>query len=209
LLAETPDEDASEAASTEPEEVTPPELEPEPEAPVEIVEVEEVTPWDTGELRDDEHKDTAELEERKEEKTETPQPAPEPQPMPEPEPEVAQETKEKPKVAAPEPESDTSDLLASEGIYYRIQISAAHKVVDAKYFEERHKFTGPFFVEHHQGWIKYTTGKFDVYRAARDQRDNLRNGQHKFPGPFVTAYNEYERITVQEALMISNQKWVP
>lgn len=99
-----------------------------------------------------------------------------------------------------------SDPVTS--IAYRVQITAANKVVDTEYFREMHQYSGSFDIEHHQGWIKYTTGGFAVYRAARDYRDELMRS-YDFPGPFVTAYNEGERITVQEALMIANQKWVP
>ena len=61
-------------------------------------------------------------------------------------------------------------------------------------------------IENHESWIKYTTGNFTVYKEARDKRNNV-NDNFNFDGPFVTAYNNGERITVQEALMISRQKW--
>jgi hypothetical protein len=95
-----------------------------------------------------------------------------------------------------------------KSINYRVQITAGHKVVDSAYFKERHKFNGEFVIENHQGWVKYTTGKSENYRGARDQRNELASN-YNFPGPFVVAYNDGERITVQEALMISNQKWLP
>lgn len=93
-------------------------------------------------------------------------------------------------------------------ITYRVQIIAASKLVDAQYFKKQHRFEEEYFVENHEGWVKYTTGRFDAYRAARDHR-NVLTARYNFPGPFVTAYNDGARITVQEALMISNQKWVP
>ena len=63
-----------------------------------------------------------------------------------------------------------------------------------------------FDIENHEGWVKYTTGEFNEYKTARNKREAL--FKHKFPGPFVTAYNNGERITVQEALMTSKQDWV-
>ena len=63
-------------------------------------------------------------------------------------------------------------------------------------------------IERHEGWIKYVTGKHSDYRSAHDQRDGFVRAGHNFRGPFVTAYNNGDRITVQEALMITHQKWV-
>jgi hypothetical protein len=71
-----------------------------------------------------------------------------------------------------------------------------------------HRYSGDFSIERHQGWIKYVTGSFGTYRDARDRRVSLVDAGHKFPGPFVTAYQDGTRITVQEALAISGQQWV-
>jgi len=60
----------------------------------------------------------------------------------------------------------------------------------------------------HDGWHKFTVGAFDVYGDARNHREDVK-GENKITGPFVTAYNTGNRITVQEALMISKQQWVP
>ena len=57
------------------------------------------------------------------------------------------------------------------------------------------------------GWIKYTVGNHSEYKKARDSRNELNN--HEFPGPFVSAYNYGERISVQEALILSKQSWIP
>lgn len=101
----------------------------------------------------------------------------------------------------------TTTPAPETGITYKVQITAAHREVGKPYFMERHNFHGDFSIEHHEGWIKYVTGSFDRYRSARDQRQAYVDAQYNFPGPFVTAYNNGERITVQEALMVSKQQW--
>lgn len=116
---------------------------------------------------------------------------------PEPEPVTAQTTKPRPTSRIPAPET---------GITYKVQITAAHREVGSPYFQKRHRYGGDFTIEHHQGWIKYVTGRYDAYAGARSQRDRFIADGHNFPGPFVTAYNNGERITVQEALMLSNQR---
>jgi hypothetical protein len=109
----------------------------------------------------------------------------------------------------PDPQKVTPGIPTPEtGITYKVQISAAHREVGRAYFQERHRYSGDFGIERHEGWIKYTTGRFGQYREARDQRVAFISAGHAFPGPFVTAYNNGDRITVQEALMISNQRWV-
>jgi hypothetical protein len=47
----------------------------------------------------------------------------------------------------------------------------------------------------------------NTYQLARNKREELKQNE-LIKGPFVTAYNSGARITVQEALMIANQKWV-
>jgi hypothetical protein len=113
----------------------------------------------------------------------------------------------KPKTTTP-PARSTSIPAPERGITYKVQITAAHKEVGKAYFQARHRYSGDFSIERHQGWIKYVTGSYANYKDARDQRVNFVQAGHNFPGPFVTAYNNGERITVQEALLISNQKWV-
>lgn len=103
--------------------------------------------------------------------------------------------------------NDITDIPSpEEGVGYRVQIAAGKNVVDEVYFEKRHKFTAPFTIENHENWVKYTTGSFVIYRDARDKRNHITDN-YNFDGPFVTAYNDGKRITVQEALMITRQKW--
>jgi hypothetical protein len=109
----------------------------------------------------------------------------------------------------PPAKTGTGRIPAPEnGVLYKVQISAGHREVGKSYFSTRHRFNGDFNLERHQGWVKYVSGKFGSYNEARDQRVAFVAAGHNFPGPFVTAYNNGDRITVQEALMLSNQKWV-
>ena len=127
---------------------------------------------------------------------------------PTPQQEVAQEkqpTKEATTTAQVTPSKITSIPTPESGITYKVQITAAHREVGREYFIQRHHYDGAFSIEHNDGWIKYVTGMFDRYRSAREQRQAYLDANHNFPGPFVTAYNNGERITVQEALMIAKQ----
>lgn len=99
------------------------------------------------------------------------------------------------------------DVSPETGITYKVQILAAHRVVNKTYFQQKHSFGERFNIENHEGWVKYTTGKFAEYKDARDSRERIRKDYGTLPGPFVTAYNNGERITVQEALLITKQQW--
>ena len=106
------------------------------------------------------------------------------------------------------PENSVTSFPDPElGITYKVQIAAAHRTVGKSYFIGRHGFMEQFNIENDEGWVKYTTGKHQVYKNARDARDRIRTNYPTFKGPFVTAYSDGDRITVQEALMISNQQW--
>ena len=93
-----------------------------------------------------------------------------------------------------------------EGIAYRVQIAAGPNEVGKAHLKRAHRFTEPFNIEQHKGLYKYTTGSWPIYKQCRDDRERIR-ARYNFRGPFVTAYNDGVRITVQEALMITNQRW--
>jgi hypothetical protein len=111
--------------------------------------------------------------------------------------------------AQPERSERTSSIPnPDKGIVFKVQIAAGPNTVDKSYFTSRHSFAENFQIENHDGWVKYTTGSHSSYNDARGNRERIKE-RYNFDGPFVTAYNSGERITVQEALMIANQQWIP
>lgn len=93
------------------------------------------------------------------------------------------------------------------GIFYSVQICALRKYREPKYFNSHsYNLRDAIKIESHDGWNKYTVGKFEEYKKARDYRIQIWNTTI-VKDAFVAAYNNGQRITVQEALMIANQKW--
>lgn len=118
-----------------------------------------------------------------------------------------QKIEEKPRTISKPIELDKQHMLEpEEGVYYRVQIAAGHKLVDIKRYFKRYKITEDVRTEKHEGWFKYSIGSFPQYIEARDYRIKLWNTT-AIDDAFVAAYNNGVRITVQEALMITNQKW--
>ena len=110
-------------------------------------------------------------------------------------PSIDNEPSENEVTSIPSPETNVS---------YKVQVGAGHQTVAANYFASKFNLQDNVSTENHEGWIKYLVGVFNEYKAARDKRNVVRNN---IKTAFVTAYNSGQRITVQEALMISNQKW--
>lgn len=96
----------------------------------------------------------------------------------------------------------------SANVSYRVQICATKNPVSTDYFVKNHNVQVKIYADMHEGWHKFTVGGFPVYGEARNYREAVKES-YNIKGPFVTAYNNGNRITVQEALMISKQTWVP
>ena len=103
--------------------------------------------------------------------------------------------------------STNNALTPDKGVSYRVQLMAGHNELTESWVASRYNFNGRSDTEMHEGWIKYTTGSYQEYHSARDERES-KNKVHDFPAPFVTAYYLGERITVGEALIISQQDWI-
>jgi len=107
-----------------------------------------------------------------------------------------------------EEESNSQEITSipapETGVSYKVQVGAGHQKVASTYFFTKFNLKDDVSIEMHDGWRKYLVGSFGEYKAARDKRNLVRANVKR---AFVSAYNQGNRITVQEALMISNQKW--
>jgi hypothetical protein len=102
----------------------------------------------------------------------------------------------------------TETITKTEGnVNYRVQIGAfTNSAVSANTLTKKFKVTETINSEMQGGFSKFMIGSYAEYKAARDKREIAKNN-NGIRSAFVVAYNSGKRITVQEALMISNQKW--
>jgi hypothetical protein len=107
---------------------------------------------------------------------------------------------------APEQQPVQPTSTSAVGVNYSVQIAAMQRNVPVSYYAGTYAISTPINREQVDGLNKYTTGNYSSYDAARNGREQLRG--KGVEGPFVTAYSNGRRITVQEALMITSQKWV-
>lgn len=92
-------------------------------------------------------------------------------------------------------------------ISYKVQIAAGHNAMQ-KHYKNYFQIDEPIAIESHNGWKKYTVGDFSDYGSAREKRNSLWVSNKNIEGAFVTAYLSGKRISVDEALKISEQQWI-
>lgn len=92
-------------------------------------------------------------------------------------------------------------------VNYMVQIGAfTNSGVTSSTLARKFNVTENIKSEMQGGFSKFMIGNYAEYKAARDRREGAKNNNN-IKSAFVVAYNSGKRITVQEALMISNQKW--
>jgi len=106
------------------------------------------------------------------------------------------------------PENTTATNITENragDINYRVQIGAFNNPsVTSQVLARKFGVRGNIISEMQGGLNKFMVGNHPEYRNAHDQRDQVKSS---VTSAFVVAYNGAKRITVQEALMLTNQKW--
>jgi cell division septation protein DedD len=92
-------------------------------------------------------------------------------------------------------------------INYHVQIGAFTNVkVTADKLKKKFQVSETIASEMQGGFSKFMVGTHGEYKEARDHREVMKTS-NGIKSSFVVAYNSGKRITVQEALMITSQKW--
>lgn len=111
------------------------------------------------------------------------------------------------KTTPAETNSGTNTVVArKEGnVSYVVQVGAFRNAIQSNVLSKKFNITEPIKSEMADGYSKFMVGNFGEYKEARNHRENIK--QKGCNSAFVAAYNGPKRITVQEALMITSQKW--
>ena len=116
----------------------------------------------------------------------------------------------------PQSDADAGDSQIGVGIVpasgqdvaFAVQLLANHRDLSANEWTENVGFHGQTHTIRHEGWHKHLTDNVSTYAKARAMRSDIW-ASTAATDAFVTASLEGERITVQEALLISDQTWIP
>jgi hypothetical protein len=105
--------------------------------------------------------------------------------------------------ATTDPDKTTTPLT---GVNFLVQIGAYKNAPKTDYFTNKFNIADPITTEMQGGLTKFLIGKsFTDYKSSRDYRETVKG--KGVTDAFVTAYNGGKRISVQEGLMITSQKW--
>tara|TARA_B110000003_G_scaffold70113_1_gene71520 strand:+ start:185 stop:1366 length:1182 start_codon:yes stop_codon:yes gene_type:complete len=102
----------------------------------------------------------------------------------------------------------TTDGRSCRDVRYAVQLLANHRDLSS---DELSAHLGSNISHHifrHEGWHKYMTDDVETYSDAQYLRSEMWTTTAAADA-FVTASVEGERISVQEALLLSNQTWTP
>jgi len=95
------------------------------------------------------------------------------------------------------------NTTTSQGIVYKVQVCATQSKSTSEKVSQEFNITEAIETELQDGWYKYTIGTFKRYAEAKAFRKTKSNIS---TSPFVAAYYDGKRVTVQEANMIKNQR---
>lgn len=90
-------------------------------------------------------------------------------------------------------------------VQYHVQVGAFKNAIQSDVLAKKFNISETIKSEMAEGYSKFMVGDFGEYKQARSHRENVK--QKGCNSAFVVAYNGAKRITVQEALMITSQKW--
>jgi len=90
-------------------------------------------------------------------------------------------------------------------VQYSVQVGAFRNALQSDVLSKKFNISETIKSEMAEGYNKFMIGSFNEYKQARSHREDVK--QKGCSSAFVVAYNGAKRITVQEALMITSQKW--
>lgn len=103
--------------------------------------------------------------------------------------------------------SEPKDVVTKKegNVQYSVQVGAFRNAIQSDVLSKKFNISETIKSEMAEGYNKFMIGSFNEYKQARSHREDVK--QKGCSSAFVVAYNGAKRITVQEALMITSQKW--
>ncbi len=103
--------------------------------------------------------------------------------------------------------SEPKEVVAKKegNVQYSVQVGAFRNAIQSDVLSKKFNISETIKSEMAEGFNKFMVGSFGEYKQARNHREEVK--QKGCNSAFVVAYNGAKRITVQEALMITSQKW--